>query len=364
MSLAPLTRALDRTYRRRDQAGCGVGCALIPVLWLAGCDRPAPPPADNHIPAGLQSRFYPPPGWTWGRLQVEGAPVVRYGVGVQAKASRGAVLILPGYGEPAEAWFETASGLIGEGYAVWIMDLAGQGGSGRWLSETDKGHLPSMQPNLDALRLMVAEVIRPGPGTPFVLIGSNLGGQVALRGAAAGLPELDALILSTPSLSDTPLAVPAPFQSGLLAQGATLIGLDGRFATGQGPWRSDRSRAAPAGTREATPQAWMRANPDLRTGGVTWGWIRAYGASVSAARAEATLKAVSVPVLMFDAGGGAGRRACNIISACRFAPVPPGAPPHLAEGPVREAWLTAINGFIARQSDGYALATAPTVSGP
>jgi lysophospholipase len=332
-------------------------------LRFGGCDRPSPPPADSHIPAGLQSRFYPPPGWTWGRLEIEDA-TIRYGVGVQPKATRGAVLILPGYAEPAEAWFETASALIDDGYAVWIMDLAGQGGSGRWLSQSDKGHLPSMQPNLDALRRMVTEVVRPRPGTPLVLIGSNLGGQIALRGAAAGLPELDALILSTPSLSDSPLAIPAPFQSGLLAQGATLVGLDGRFAPGQGAWRSDQSRTAPAGSRAAAPQAWMRANPDLRTGGVTWGWIRAYGASASAARSDAALAAVSVPVLMFDAGGGPGRRACNALRACRYAPVPAGLPPHLAEGAVREAWLNAISGFIARQSDGYSLATAPVASGP
>ncbi len=103
----------------------------------------------------------------------------------------------------------------------------------------------------------------------------------------------------------------------------------------------------------------MRANPQLRTGGATWGWIRAYSASVASARSSQTLKAVTVPVLMFDAGGGPGRAACAGLKSCRYAPVPSGLPPHLLEGVQREAWRTAIDGFIARQSDGYSLATAP-----
>jgi lysophospholipase len=364
MSLRPLTWALDRTYRRRDQAGCGFAFIVALALCLSGCQRPAPPAAQTRIPPGLQSRYFPPPGWTWGRLEIEGAPPLRYGVGVQPKATRGSVLILPGYAEPAEAWFETAGELIRAGYAVWVLDLAGQGGSGRWLSAGDKAHLPSMQPNLDAVRRMVLEVVRPAPGAPFVLIGSDLGGQVALRSAAAGLPELDAVILSAPSLSDSPLAVPWPFQSGALARGATLIGLDGRYAPGQGKWRSEASRAAPAGSRAAVPQAWMRANPSLRTGGATWGWIRAYSASVQAARAPQTLRAVAVPVLMFDAGGGAGRAACEGLRSCRYAPVPAGLAPHLLEGARREAWRAAVDGFIARQSTGYSLATAPVGTAP
>lgn len=359
MSPRPLTWTLNRTYRPRDQAGCGFAAALVLALCLSGCQRPAPPAADTRIPPGLESRFYPPPGWTWGQLEVEGAPPLRYGVGVQPKATRGAVLILPGYAEPAEVWFEAAGELIGAGYAVWVLDLAGQGGSARWLSPPDRAHLPSMQPNLDAVRRMVGEVVRPAPGTPFVVIGSNLGGQVALRSASTGLPELDALILSAPSLSDSPLSVPWPFQSGLMAQGARLVGLDSRYAPGQGDWRSEASRAAPAGSRAAVPQAWMRANPHLRTGGATWGWIRAYSASVAAARAPQTLQAVTVPVLMFDAGGGPGRAACEGLKACRYAPVPAGAPPHLLEGPRRADWAAAIDGFIARQSDGYSMATAP-----
>jgi lysophospholipase len=351
-------------YRRRDQAGCGFAFALALSLCLSGCQRPSPPATSARIPPGLQSRFFPPPGWTWARLEVEGAPPLRYGVGVQPKATHGSVLILPGYAEPAEAWFETAGELIYAGYAVWVLDLAGQGGSGRWLSPSDKGHLPSMQPNLDAVRTMVLEVVRPAPGTPFVLIGSNLGGQVALRAAAEGLPELDAVVLSTPSLSDSPLAVPWPFQSGVLAQGATLIGLDGRYAPGQGDWRAEASRAAPAGSRAAVPQAWMRANPSLRTGGATWGWIRAYSASVQAARSPQTLAKVTIPVLMFDAGGGPGRAACQALKSCRYAPAPAGVAPHLLEGAQRDAWRTAITGFIARQSMDYSVATAPVRAAP
>jgi lysophospholipase len=356
MSRIPLTRALDRTESRRDQAGCGFALAVLAGVCLSGCERTTPPAGATRIPPGLESRFYPPPGWTWSRLSLEGAPPFRYGVGIEPKAIRGVVLILPGFGEPAEAWFETAHELTNEGYAVWVLDLAGQGGSGRWASTQEKGHLTSMQLNLDAVRRMVTQVIRPPPGMPFVLIGSDLGGQVALRAASNGLPELDALILSAPSLSDSALTIPGPFRTGVIAEAASELGFDRLFGPEQSKWRGGGPPGASG--RASVPQAWARANPELRTGGATWGWIRAHEASVGAARSPRTLQRLSLPVLMLDQGGG-GRAVCDALKACRYVPVRKGAPPHLAEDPVRDEWRRALIGFIARQSAGYAPAAAP-----
>ena len=356
----PLSPALDRTEPRRDQGARGVAAALALLLVLGGCGRDDPEPSKTRIPPGLQTRFFPPPGWTWSSIRAPGAPPLRYGVGVQPKAVRGQVLILPGYGEPAEAWFETAGELIGAGYAVWILDLAGQGGSGRWLSPPDKGHLPSMQANLVAVKRMTTEVIRPGMGAPFVILGSGLGAQVALRSAAERLPGLDALVLSAPSLSDWPLSTPRPLQSEALAKGAVLVGLGGRYAPGEGAWRASLRDDAQRGSRAATPYVWMRANPELRLGGATWGWIKAYDESLKALRDPQTLARVTTPVLMLDDGRGSSRRICDRLPRCRYVRLPRGRAPHLAEDRTRELWRRQVEGFIDRQTSGYTLAAAPT----
>lgn len=327
-------------------------CSLLTLL-VAGCERPSGEPAPSRIPPGLETRFFPPPGWTWSYLTPDDGPPVRYGVGVPPRAVRGAVLILPGFAEPAEAWFETARELIDDNYAVWLLDLAGQGGSGRWTNSPDKAHLPSMEPNLAALRTAVTEVVRP-VNAPLIVMGSGLGAQVALLAASEGLPGADALILSAPALSPWPGPTPGP-----VARGAALLGLSDRYATGQGDWKASASRTAAAGTREAVPQAWMRANPELRTGGVTWGWIGAYGEAASRARSPGTLQRVSVPVMMLDGGDATGRRACARMPKCRYIRLPSGPAPHLAPDATREVWRKAVVGFVAQQGGDYSVGAAP-----
>lgn len=353
----PFRWTLDRTYSRFDQAArAGLAVAAI-SLGLAGCEKPAPKlPTLSHIPAGLPSRAYPPSGWTWSWLKIDEAPPFRYGVGVQPRAMRGAVLILPGFAEPAEAWFETAENLMQADYAVWILDLAGQGGSGRWTRPADKAHLPSMEVNLTGARAMLAQVMRPGPDMPVIVLGSGLGGQIALRAAALGLPEADGLILSSPSLGNSPLPVPGYMQAPAMAKAISLVGLDKTYAAGQGDWNSATSRTAPIRSRAASAQSWMRANADLRTGGVTWGWIRAYDDSAVAARRPSTLSAVRLPVLMLG-NDDTARRTCAGMPSCTYRGI--GASPHLNDGAGRQAWIEAVRRFADERSAGHIVAAAP-----
>src|SRR5665213_1874731 len=105
--------------------------SVILAGLLAACgggDRS--PFADSRMPPDLAERFYPPEGWAWGFVKVGDAPAQLYGVAAPAGAPRGDILILADYGELAETWFETARDLNRRGYAVWILEGAGQGGSG------------------------------------------------------------------------------------------------------------------------------------------------------------------------------------------------------------------------------------------
>src|SRR3569832_916048 len=106
------------TFRPSSGVRRALPFLILLLLALGACrpgDDPRAPFTDSRIPPGLEHRFYPPQGWTWGLLKIGTAPPVRYGVAAPASTARSQVLILPGYGEPAEAWFEIANELIAHG---------------------------------------------------------------------------------------------------------------------------------------------------------------------------------------------------------------------------------------------------------
>ncbi|HEX7760444.1 MAG TPA: alpha/beta hydrolase, partial [Caulobacteraceae bacterium] len=160
------------------------------LLTLAACkgDGADEPFVESRTPADLGPRFYPPENWGWGLVQVGNAPPQRYGVSAPPTAVRAQILVLPDYGETAETWFETAGDLNAMGYNVWVLDGAGQGGSGRLTQPRDLGYLRSFNPDLAAVGAMVATVIRPTPTAPLILLGQGVGGMIAVRAIERGLP--------------------------------------------------------------------------------------------------------------------------------------------------------------------------------
>src|SRR5260221_3170734 len=144
-----------------------IGCAL------GSCGRGDDPSpfAESRTPAGLAERFYPPEGWGWGFIQVGDAPVQRYGVAAPGVVARAHILILPDYGETAETWFETARDLNARGFAVWVLEGVGQGGSGRLVGQRDLGHVASFAPDVAAVKAMARVVIRPDARTPLIVLG-------------------------------------------------------------------------------------------------------------------------------------------------------------------------------------------------
>lgn len=319
-------------------------------LALAGCDRDRPATAETRTPAGLATRYFPPAGWGWGEVVVPGAPPLRYGVAAPAgEAAQGQVLILPGQGEPVEAWFETANALVDRGYLVWAIDWAGQGGSGRWSRTADRLYVPSVDLDVAALRRLVAEVVRPAGHAPLVLVGDGFGAQVGLRALSGGLTGVAGAVLTHPAL------VAGDSRT---ADWFSKAGFARQSAFGERPWANDRTRPK---SRAEVARAWMQENPALRSLGESWGWTAAADRSAALAGAAATLRAVKAPVAMLgdETREPAARAACARLPDCRWRSLA-GPAPHLADDTVRDAWLKALDGFMAERTRGYAVASPPT----
>lgn len=326
-----------------------VAFAALLVLSLAACDRAGStaPFAESRTPPNLGPQFFPPDGWAWGYVQVGEAPPQRYGVASTSKVPRAVVLISPGYGETAETWFETVHDLTRQGCTVWVLDRAGQGGSGRLTLPRDLGYAKSFEPDVKGLVSLVRVVVRPRPGIPLILLGHDDGAMVVLRAVEGGLGA-DGLVLSSPRLE----AVQAP-RSGI----AALPGLDRLPGAGWRPWSrsalDDRARGLTHDTwRGAVTQAWMTANPDLRMSLPGAAWTRAFAEASSAAKAEAGR--IAPPVLMLTAGPANAGQAdlCKAIRDCRGMEIAGALTAlHLEADAWREPWRKAVVGFIAQKVD-------------
>lgn len=335
------------------------------LLLLAACgggDGRAPF-VESRIPPALSPRFWAPDGWAWGLLKIGDAPAQRYGVSSTPITPQAQILILSGHGESAEAWFETARDLNARGYNVWVLERAGQGGSERYVLPRDLGHAPSFKDDIAAVKTLARMMEAGSPGTPIIFLGHSVGGLVAIAAVEQGAPA-QGLILSAPAFAGKDLVdgskanlvriglgrLPATIGSGWSRNGP-----DGR---GQG-LTGDRWRGA-------VQKEWQIANPDLRMGGQSLGWLGAF--REASKTIEPGLARLETPTLLLS--GGLDRnadpaeqtRVCKAMARCTLHTLKGGRHAlHLETDAVRLPWLAAVDAFIRTRAGSRAFLIGPTV---
>jgi lysophospholipase len=336
--------------------------ALALTVSACGDGTARAPFADTRTPPALSARFYPPQGWAWGFIRSGESLTQRYGVAAPPVAPRAAILILTGYGESAEAWFETVSDLTTQGFTVWVLERQGQGGSQRGTPWRDLGHADSFDPDVAVVRALVNGVIRPGPDTPLVVVGHSEGGLVALRAAQKGL-AMDGLVLSSPAFGLTALPRSRADFAKFTPTMRTLQ-LGWIRTPDQAGWRREGPDDFKLGQthdpeRGKVQAAWMLANPDLRMGGRSLGWFAAFFDSSEAAAQD--IRRITVPTLMLGAGkdrvvtAGPRARLCKAMADCQETRYPAaGHDLHLESDGVRQAWLSKIIDFTRARIDARA----------
>jgi len=294
------------------------------LLGLCACGRGdgRDPFTDSRIPPNLGPAFWPPQAWAWGLVQVGAAPAQRYGVGAPLDEPPIAqVLLMPGYGGTSEEDFQTASAFIDERMQVWTLDGVGQGGSGRIVAPRDLGHVDSFTDDVEGVRQTLDRVIRPSPDTPLVAIADGSAALVLLRAAQTGLPGVAAIVLTEPRLRGSGLAPRA--SSG--PPWARWLHYGRYRAPGAGGWRREDGGAEPGSTAYVR-HAWQTANPDLRMGGPSLGWLAAFDELLAALRADGPRK-IDLPVLILvDPKAPPAERAdaadlCHALPHCALASV-------------------------------------------
>lgn len=307
------------------------------LLVLAACGRDASRPLlDSRTPPSLGPRFFPPAGWGFGVLAVPGAPRIRYGAVAPDVPTRADVVILPAYGESAEVYYETARDLTERGYAVWVLDAAGQGGSVRFPGPADLGRSNGFGVDAAALEGLLAEVVRPSAGRPVVVAASGASALTALLAAEHGRAPVDGFFLWDPALS--------PPAGAAHAAEMTRWRLGGLRADGASAWMRPTQDLSGRATLTA---AWQLADPDLRMGGPAWEWIAAEAEAQREALDPGRKGRLRAPVLVEASRAIGADRLCAGAPHCEVLDTPPGPlPRHLAADPVRNAWLAALSRFV------------------
>lgn len=252
----------------------------------------------NTLPM-LPPRFMPTPDMRWGLFRTADGSGLRWAYRPCPNA-RAACLLVGGFGEFAEKYFETMSDLVARGFAVWFLDWRGQGGSAR--SFPDPARPRARDYDRDVADLAAFAGHHLPEHARRVVVAHSMGAVIALL-ALSQKPDLfDAAVLSAPMLGVATRPVPA-WLAPAVAAVPTWCGLGDAFAPGRGPWQADPQIAScNTATRDplraTVQQAWCQAAPRLRVDGPTYGWVHAALGLTNRLADPDLLRLVRAPVLL------------------------------------------------------------------
>jgi lysophospholipase len=304
----------------------------------------------------LPARFLEPPGFRWGSFAAGDGARLRWGH-LPAAAPRAECVMVGGFSECIEKYFETIADLTARGLSVWCLDWRGQGGSARPKRLPSRPRPRSFDRDADDLALFIRGL--PETGRPRLLIGHSMGGAIGLLCLYRYRGLFDAAILSAPMLGIRTSGVPRALVR-CLAAGARATGLGICFVPGARRWSParvpspEKSRVSTDPERCRLQYAWFLANAGLRVDEPTWGWLDTALRLAARLAREEFLAAIDIPILLASAGietfldPVAHRRAARLLPDCTFVEFPESKhEPFLERDAIRSRWLAAIDRFVA-----------------
>lgn len=215
-------------------------------------------------------------------------------------------VLLNGHCEFIEKYREVIGELTGRGFTVATFDWRGQGGSERLLADPLKAHVGDFADYDNDLMSFMDQVVATRTDAPPLVLAHSLGSHLALRALHDCPAMFRAAVTVVPMLGVTTRGYP-----GWLARGVAALyahaGKNEAFAWGMAerdPYLVDfdRQLCTSDAARFERTQAVLRAHPDIRLAGPTWGWIDAAYRSMTAMAAPGYAENIETPVLMFGAG--------------------------------------------------------------
>jgi lysophospholipase len=312
--------------------------------------------ADN-VPR-LAARFLEPHGLVWGNFAAPDGAKLRWGH-LPAADPRAECVMVGGFTECIEKYFETMVDLAARGLSVWCLDWRGQGGSERprrWPSRPRPRRY-----DRDANDLAFFAKKLPPPRHPRLLIGHSMGGAIALVCLRQSPGLFEAAVLSAPMLGIRTGRIPRSVAR-CITIAARASGLGLCFVPGAGPWRPDRIPSPEISRTSSDPErcrlqyGWFSARTHLRVDEATYGWLDEAFRLVRRIVSPEFLASIHTPILLASAGidwflePAAHRRAATLLPDCTLVEFPDSKhEPFLERDPIRNRWLDAIDRFVAER---------------
>ena len=306
----------------------------------------------------LPARFLEPAGFVWGSFPSVDGALLRWGH-LLANEPRGECVLVGGFSECIEKYFETIADLAARGLSVWCLDWRGQGGSerpSRWPSRPRPRRF-----DRDASDLALFTRTLPASRHPRLLIGQSMGGAIALLCLRHHPGLFDAAILAAPMLAIRTAGLP-PTVARCVTGAARISGLGLCFVPGAGRWRPERipsperSRTSTDPYRCRLQYSWFLARAALRHDEPTWGWLDAALRLTARTARKKFLAGIDTPILLASAGletflrPEAHRRAARLLPDCTLVEFPASKhEPFLERDAIRDPWFAAIDRFLAER---------------
>ena len=214
------------------------------------------------------------------------------------EAPRGTVVLMTGYSEFIEKYFETVSDLLALGYAVVMPEWRGHGLSDGLGSEPTRLHITDFDINLRDLEDRWEKLVAPLP-RPHLGLAHSMGGHISLRAARAHADWFDALAQSAPMHG---IALPLPVRA-ILAGVTLAYRLVGK-GDSWNPFVPPHVRPGVAEENHVTNdfdrfnrgEALYMKEPQLQVNGGSLDWLRAAFKTMRDAARPAFLRSVKTPL--------------------------------------------------------------------
>ena len=309
----------------------------------------------------LPPNFEEPADFKWGTFTDASGANIRYGSLQPKEAPKGTIILVPGFREPIEKYFEVMRDMTARGFAVWMMDWHGQGGSDRFLPNPQKMHSEGYNEHIVTLHQFTQKIVKKSEG-PFILMGHSMGGHIGLRYLKEHEGVFDSAALTAPMCD---IWTPGFSKTGakILAKGARLVRLLTRYVPRGGDWSKEKEvdpvicdRLTSDPVRFSVLASIFKEKPDLKMGDPTYGWILHTFDSIKTLQDENYLKAIKTPVLMGIAPddkvviAAASQRAAGLIPNCTRVDIP-GARHEIwmERDELRNQWLARVDKFLAER---------------
>ena len=313
----------------------------------------------------LPKRFEEPANFKWDSFIDAGGARIRYGSVQPAGEPKGTIIIASGYREPIEKYFEVIRDMTDRGFAVWMMDWHGQGGSDRFLRNPQKMHSKGYIEHIETLHQFTNNIVKKSPG-PLILLAHSMGAHIGLRYLKEHEGVFDSAIMTSPMCDILTPGFPRPVAK-MLVTGAKLGKFLDEYIPFAGDWKDSEAVFA-SNKLTSDPERFgvlaevYKQKPQLKMGGPTYGWVMHAFNSIAILHNTKYLKSIKTPMLMEISGNDKVVDRDKTVRACKFLPdcirvdVPKAKHEIWMErDELRTPWLTRVSDFLTERVNKYAL---------